>query len=250
MFQKIRVLTVLTGLVVWWAALATQAKAEALGWVFHQDGSYIGKQTLYVSTTGAVFKTSLATFVIKPKTGTIVAFNDKNKTFVEMPTGEWKKTFAGYFAVTPGSIIQKGSAKGTVSGFSLQQYKLMDKHKNGKLFETDEVWSAINSGVPKDISKAVTDFIDFPADFGIPIRIIRGKQTDTPVKVLDTLKIDRAAVASSMFKVPPKYRKVQTEVEVLLEGAGDSDAELFEEFSNPTPAPSKAKSDKRPGKKS
>jgi hypothetical protein len=248
MLNQKQVLIILTAAALSWAVPANAASADAPGWVFHQDGSYIGKQDLYVTAAGAVLKTSLATFIIKPKTGTIVAYNAKNKTFVEMPTSEWKKTFAGYFAVTPGSEVQKGSGKSTLSGLSVQQYKVI-AHDRRKPYETDEVWSAMTSSIPADVVKAIADFVDLPKDLGLPVKIIRAKHTDTPVKVLDTFKIERVTVAGSLFKVPAGYRKVHTEVEVLLEESDDSTADLMKELEEPRAGIAKTKPATRQTKK-
>jgi len=247
MLNHKQVLIILTVLSL--ARPVVAASGDAPGWVFHQDGSYIGKQSLFVTATGAVLKTTLATFIIKPKTGTIIAYNEKNKTFVEMPTRDWKKTFAGYFAVTPGSKVQKASGKTIISGMNVQQYKVF-AYDRAKPYETDEVWSAVSSTIPADVVRAIADFVDLPKDLGLPVKIIRGKQTGTPVKVLDTIKIDKAQVAASLFKVPAGYKKVKTEVEVLLDESGEGGAaDLLDGLGEPPPTPAKSKAGLKPIKK-
>jgi hypothetical protein len=212
------------------------AGAAPTGWVFHQDGSYLGKQTLYVSSTGAVLKTSVATFILKPKQASVVAYSTKNKTFVEMPISQWKKSFAGYFAMTEGRLLKPGKGKDKISGVATQQYHLLGKNKQGRTYETDELWAAPGLGVPAFVVKTIASFIDVPDSVGIPVRIVRLKEGARPVTVLDTLKIDRAPVAAAMFTVPTGLRKVKTEVEVLL----DEGAELSDDFMNDLPTSSKA----------
>lgn len=219
-----------------WFVSEPTASAAPSGWVFHQDGSYLGKQTLYVSGTGAVLQTSVATFILKPKEATVVAYSTKNKTFVEMPISQWKKSFAGYFAMTEGRLLKPGKGKEKISGVATQQYHLLSKSKDGSTRATDELWAAPGLGVPPFVVKTIANFIDVPDSVGIPVRIVRLEEGARPVTVLDTLKIDRAPVAAAMFTVPTGLRKVKTEVEVLL----DEGAALSDDFMNDLSASPKA----------
>lgn len=203
-------------------------------WVLKQEQPHTGLWTVYLSPTGManVNDKMGCTLVTAAPDWNVVMYNDKTRVYFGSPMSEWN-----------GASLKNASAKTASEKQQLYQAMLMEKrpkklkegvilgHRAGQ-YLTDNLAS---TGLKK-VEFWVTDDIQAPAELkqvfskiygvglstmaGLPLRVSYIDENGKRTPVFDTTSAEISEVPSGMFGFPKSYKKVDSEISVLMDKKG------------------------------
>lgn len=159
--------------------------------------------------------------IVRNSDQTVVLYSDKTKQYFQLTYDDWAKQFrtGGSRApkvngTSPGRHIVKGKT-GTVAGIKAVQYLFSNMDHNQRRV-TEEYWCADPNEIPPEYSRTLSDLANFPASFGLPMRVIKINKDNTRVVALDTLNCKKENLANSTFQFPQNYKRSKDEYSLLL----------------------------------
>lgn len=217
---------------------AWSAPVKQTGLLMDVDSDYFGASTIQVSKDGIRIDSKKLgiTIVSHAPEWSVVAFNERSKSYYEATLEEWKKRVAsrtGGMQNVKQDIKQTG--RGKIKGQDVKIYRWTDvrtRHgkKRGSPTITD-LYAMQSDLVPKQAAAVIASASDLPPDFGLPMKITRMQKADTPPKtVLDTRKCSKGQIARSVFFQPKGFKRVSSEVALIMEGADDEMDNLMGDF--------------------
>ncbi len=132
-------------------------------------------------------------------------------------------TFAGPPPGMPGSPPQKGPAAGKNS--TKKSGKAGEKPQGNTVREA-EMWIAKDPCVPKQFNELMAKIFDIPAEDGLPLSISLRQKTGKIASIWETVRLTKSRITRDEFKPIVGYKKVKTEVEMML---GDQDLGLSDD---------------------
>ncbi len=217
---------------------AWSAPVKQNGLLMDVDSDYFGASTIQVSKDGIRIDSKKLgiTIVSHAPEWSVVAFNEHSKSYYEATLEEWKKRVAsrtGGRQNVKQDIKQTG--KGKIKGQEVKIYRWTDvrtRHgkKRGEPTITD-LYAMQSDLVPRQAAAVIASASDLPPDFGLPMKITRMQKSEPkPKTVLDTLKCSKGPIARSVFFQPKGFKRVSSEVALLMEGGDDEMDNLMGDF--------------------
>ena len=211
------------------AATATPAISANLDFVLTQRSTRMGDQYIYISPDGwrMMNPHSGVTFVSRGPDWKVTLFNARSNTYYDMTPEQWVREAAagaGHEEWSAGSHwIKKG--KVTVSGVEGTLYEISGvmrkRDASGHIFPRDIVKAkyVVAEGYPINprLTRMMIDVYGFPSIAGIPLRLTYISDKGEQRPILDTYRIDRSALTASCFNPPTGLRKVDSEMEVMID---------------------------------
>lgn len=223
-------------LVGWQSAWAAPDKQNGL--LLDVDSDYFGNSTIKVSKDGIRIDSKKLgiTIVSHAPDWSVIAFNEHSKSYYEATLEEWKKRVAAR-AAGRGKVKQdiKQTGKGKIQGQDVKIYRWTDDHTRGGRKKTapviTDLYAMQSLLVPKQAAAVIASASDLPPDFGLPMRITRVQNAlGKPKTVLDTLKCSKGMIAKSVFFQPKGFKRVSSEVALIMEGGDDEMDSLMGEL--------------------
>lgn len=220
-------------------SLPPGASSRETGWKFDQTSDFYGKQTAYLCNKGIRLSSEKMgiTFVMTAPDWRVAAYNVKNKTCIDMPYSQWRKTFFGQKR-RPGAAtgpIKKGGTA-LVGGLTACQYFGEDIHRpsvkpgcklkqagaGNKLYNT-EFWVVPSIKPPLPLTELLTEAVAMPNGMGMPVRLIQFNSNGRTLVSLETKKCERISIDPAIFSIPKGCKRVKDEMMLLLNEDSDSD---------------------------
>ncbi len=211
------------------AKMALPAYSGNLDFVLTQRSTRMGDQYVYIAPEGWRMTNphSGVTIVSRGPDWQITLFNAQSHVYYEMTPEQWARGAAaehGYEEWPQGAHwVKKGQVN--ICGMQASQYEIsgaMRKHdSNGHVFPSDIVKAkfVIAEGYPINpkLTKLMKEAYNFPTLAGIPLRLVYISDKGEQRPVVDTYRIDRTALTAVVFNRPSGLRKVDNEVEVMID---------------------------------
>jgi hypothetical protein len=189
--------------------------AAEKGWIFHQMTDYSGRVDTLISPTDAKVKVKDYTLYVHFPKSKVDFANDKTKTYMSMSCDEWLRKFG--HKRKPGMLHYNKGKHGTVGKLAAQQYIELGIKDNGKTFNTREFWMSKDTKLSRPVEDLFSRILHLPAGIGFPLRLIRNDgHAFSPVLYVDTIGMERKVIAQSNFSPPAGYKKVATEMDLIM----------------------------------
>ncbi len=208
---------------------AWSAPDKQNGLLLDVDSDYFGTSTIRVSKDGIrIDSKKLGISIVSHSPDwSVIAFNERSKSYYEATLEEWKKRVASRTAGR-GKVKQdiKQTGKGKLQGQDVKVYRWTDdRSRSGKRKTAPvitDLYAMQSILVPKQAAAVIASASDLPPDFGLPMKITRVQNAQMkPKTVLDTLKCSKGMIAKSVFFQPKGFKRVSSEVALIMEGSDD-----------------------------
>lgn len=220
------------GIGVLTAAICTCLSARAEGWVLSQYTPYGGPHTLSFSSQGMRLeqKKMGITIVAKAPDWTITMFNDRARTYFQVPYHEFVSRKGGArsgfgYDNSPPQRVQTG----TVGGLNATLYRTGKAGKSRSI----SYWLSNDISVPHQLTDIIGKQFHWPITVGVPLKVEKIDELSRAVTELNTEsgRLDNLTIAS--FTYPKTYKRVSSDVEVLVPPeSSQTTADLLNEFSS------------------
>ncbi|MBX9686856.1 MAG: hypothetical protein K2X27_09155 [Candidatus Obscuribacterales bacterium] len=208
------------------------------GWVLQQDNPHTGQWSVYLSSAGmaAVNKKMGCTLVTKAPQWNVVMYNDKTKVYFLSPLSEWK-----------GASIKSatGSSKSASAASKQAAYKSMLVEKKPKKLKDDKIlghrasqyltdnlastglkkvefWVTPDVQAPPELKQVFSKIygVGLTSMSGLPLKVSYIDENGKRTPVFTTTKIEDKAIPLSNFTYPSSYKRVDSEIAVLMDEKG------------------------------
>lgn len=204
------------------------------GLVMDVSSEYFGPSIIHVSKDGIRINSKKLGIVIvsHAPSWSVVAFNERSKSYYEATFDEWKKRVAARSGMKHGKqeIVQTGMTK--ICGQKAKIYRWTDWYSRGGRKKINplvtDLYAMQSVLVPKQAAAVIASASDLPADFGLPMRIARSQKGMKSATVLDTLKCKETAIEKTMFVQPKGFKRVTSEVALIMESGDDEMGDLMD----------------------
>ncbi len=208
------------------AGLSTNAvhgrssKKSDKGWVFDIRSDRGGHQVMYLSPTGVRFNHKSFTAVLKAPDFDAVVLNTSTKKYTRMPYETWMKR---YGSTNRRSFARVGKPA-TLAGFKTFRYQAPSRKPGYKR----EFWMTTDLVIPDKVTAFVSKVMNVPEGSGLPLKIASIRSGTTPLVEWQVVSYKRQTLPEKMFTVPAGYKKVESEMELLIQdSAADGMADLL-----------------------
>lgn len=167
----------------------------------------------------------------------LIAYNPAAKTFYETTLESWRKRImSGSASKREHHRVVKKQGTVTVGGLKATKYRMVEvltpEDKMRRRARGDIDLFTLNSiMIPKQAVSILSIAPYLPQDLGMPVRIIQYGR-DNPAKgqktVMDTTKGQTAMIPGSVFAAPKGFRRVSSEVALLMESEDDEMTGMLE----------------------
>lgn len=192
------------------------------------ESDYFGNSTMKVSKDGIRIDSKKLgiTIVSHAPEWSVIAFNERSKSYYEATLEEWKKRVAQRSGMKHGKQEIKLTGTAKIEGQKVKVYRWVDDRTRSGRKKTNPVvtdmYAMQSLLVPKQAAAVIASASDLPPDFGLPMRITRAQPgTKKASMVLDTLKCKEGAIAKTVFFQPKGFKRVSSEVALIMEGDDD-----------------------------
>ncbi len=199
------------------------------------ESDYFGNSTMKVSKDGIrIDSKKLGITIVSHAPGwSVIAFNERSKSYYEATLDEWKKRVASRAGMKHGKQEIKLTGTAKIEGQKVKIYRWVDDRTRGGRKKTNPVitdmYAMQSLLVPKQAAAVIASASDLPPDFGLPMRITRSQQgVKKASMVLDTLKCKEGAIAKTVFFQPKGFKRVSSEVALIMEGGDDDMGDLMD----------------------
>ncbi len=197
------------------------------------QSDYFGNSTMQVSKDGIRIDSKKLGIVIVSHAPdwSVIAFNERSKSYYEATLEQWKKRVASHSGIKHGKqeIKQTGTAK--IQGQSVKVYRWIDNRTKGLKKPNPvitDLYAMQSILVPKQAAAVIASASDLPPDFGLPMRITRSQKGGKSATVLDTLNCKQSTIAKTVFFQPKGFKRVSSEVALIMEGGDDEMNDLMD----------------------
>lgn len=201
--------------------------SKQTGLLLDVKSDYFGNSLMKVSKDGIRIDSKKLgiTIVSHAPNWSVIAFNEHSKSFYEATLEDWKKRVSSRSGIKQGKqeIKQTGTAK--IKGQNVRVYRWIDERTKSlkrpdKIVVTD-LYAMQSKLVPKQAAAVISSASDLPPDFGLPMRITRSQKGKETATILDTLNCKEGLIAKADFYQPKGFKRVSSEVALLMDGADD-----------------------------
>jgi hypothetical protein len=133
-----------------------------------------------------------------------IVLNLPEKTYVDFDLEK-------YYKVKKNPVRPTAEKSDKLLGFAVTKYT-----STGSKKETHRVWMTRAIEMPTQSLQALTGLNEFPGDLGVPLKYVRRNQDGQLVTMLDTLSAKQLALNPALFAVPPSYKKIANEIDMLI----------------------------------
>lgn len=201
------------------------------GWKLIQDNPHTGEWVVYLSANGmaALNRKMGCCMVTASPDWNVVMYNDRTHVYFESPLAEWKGAKS---SLKSGKQAHAGSAKPLVEN---PPKKLKEETVLGMkttLYLTDNL---VTTGLKK-VEFCITPEIESPEQLrqvfgkiygigltklkGLPLAVSYIDENGKRSPVFITTKIERQAIPTAYFTFPKNYKRVDSEIAVLMDEKG------------------------------
>ncbi len=199
------------------------------------ESDYFGNSKMQVSKDGIrIDSKKLGITIVSHAPGwSVIAFNERSKSYFEASLEEWKKRVASRAGMKHGRQEIKLTGASKIQGQKVKIYRWIDDRTRGGRKKPNpvvtEMYAMQSLLVPKEAAAVLSSASDLPPDFGLPMRITRSQLgLNKPSMVLDTLKCKEGAIAKTVFFQPKGFKRVSSEVALIMEGGDDDMGDLMD----------------------
>lgn len=211
-----------------------QQGQKCAAWELIQENSHTGHWTVYLSDQGmvAVNRKMGSTLVSSAPAWNVVMYNDKTKVYFLSPLNEWK---GAQSSLKQSAKTRQAYARATTSLIERPPQKIKDEMilgHNTSLYLTDNL---VTTGLKK-VEFSITPDIDAPAKLqtvfgkiygvgltklkGLPLKVSYIDENGKRSPVFQTTRIEQKQVPLKYFSFPLSYKRVNSEIEVLMDAKG------------------------------
>jgi hypothetical protein len=204
------------------------------GWLISQSSNFAGTVLSEFTKDAVRMKVGRLGVVIitKAPTWSTLVYSENNKSYVEMPAGQFMKRFQmGQSNRTHGKngellIISKETGKSTkIVGFNAKEYEVRRKASVPTPKRTFEdritnLWIATDIIAPAAVSQLIYTQLNVPQQNGIPLKVTQ-KNGDRTISVLETQEIKKTKFSPTIFEPLKGYKKVKDEMQLLMDDGSD-----------------------------
>jgi hypothetical protein len=210
------------------------AAPSVKGWVLQQDNPHTGVWNVFLSSAGmaAVNKKMGCTLVTKAPQWNVVMYNDKTKVYFLSPLSEWKgaslkaatgKTGAKGQQAYKSMLVEKKPKKleeGEILGHKASKYLTDNLASTG--LKKVEFWVTPDVQAPPELKQVFSKIygVGLSSMQGLPLRVSYIDENGKRTPVFTTTKIDSQQIPLSNFTYPSSYKRVDSEIAVLMDEKG------------------------------
>ena len=217
----------------YWMSYSWAAAPNVQGWALQQDNPHTGMWHVYLSSAGmaAVNKKMGCTLVTKAPTWNVVMYNDKTKVYFLSPLSEWKgASIKASASGTKGKnqayktmLVEKKPKKlkeGTILGHKASQYLTDNLASTG--LKKVEFWVTPDVQAPPELKQVFSKIygVGLSSMAGLPLKVSYIDENGKRTPVFTTIKIDAQLIPLSSFTYPASYKRVDSEIAVLMDEKG------------------------------
>ncbi len=154
-------------------------------------------------------------------------YNSSSREYYQAPAKEWMKKYGAHPFSQTGKYIQKGVI-GKVGSLSSNQYFMMHGAK-GKAEKQREIWTTEAIDTSSNVKAVLRHMCGLPEGSvtGIPLRVIRFLSGGHKDVMLNTTTAKRIPVPKNAFLEPTGYKKVKSEVQLMMNYGKNRDLKNF-----------------------
>lgn len=194
--------------------MSSAPAAQPNGWLLHQTTSIQGNQVAYLSTTAMKTESLSYTTIVRAPKYTTSLYNNRTKCYLTKTYTEWKQRLSSAKHAATRLDVRQGKS-GTIAGLRARQI-FLDKTKSGHRTKHFEFWVTKEIGIPQQFVECCASLCEVPAEYGLPLRVIRTRQDGGKTIVLDTQSCKRTVIPPSTWQGPEGYKRVSDEVTVMM----------------------------------
>lgn len=213
---------------------AAPAGEKIKGWQLVQENPHTGIWRVFLSNAGmaAVNEKMGCTLVTKAPKWNVVMYNAKTKVYFLSPLNEWK---GAQSSLKQSAKTRQAYSRATTSLIEKPPKKIKDEvilgHKTS-LYLTDNL---VTTGLKK-VEFSITPDIEAPQQLqtvfgkiygvgltklkGLPLKVSYIDENGKRSPVFETRKIDKKEIPLSEFDFPNNYKRVDSEIAVLMDEKG------------------------------
>ncbi len=194
------------------------AQSSETGWMLDQQSEERGRTIIKVTERNLVLTSKLMSAILASPKFDAVFFNETTKKFVILPHNDWAKRYAS------GKKEIEGPFPGEkIAGLNTRKFTWRTKNRH----KTMELWVTKELPLSTPLQEFVSTTIGIPTSIGMPLRMVT-KFDDRPAKIdMDTKSIKKTKFPLSTFELPKGFKKVKSEMELLLGGEEENGIDEF-----------------------
>lgn len=196
---------------------AEAAPAEN-GYVIEQKSEERGSTVIKLTANQMVLTSKLMSAILTAPKFDATFFNESTKKYVLIPRADWAKRYA------PGKKDLNGPLPGEkIAGFETKKYTWLTKNRHKVM----ELWVTKDLPLSAPLQEFVTSTIGIPNNIGMPLKMV-SKFDDRPSRIdMETRIIKKSKIPKTAFELPKGYKKVKSEMELLLGGDDEGGIDAF-----------------------
>lgn len=240
--RRIAATLLMLGLFSWQLAIVHPAVRAASpqqvkGWVLQQENPHTGMWNVYLSSAGmaATNKKIGCTLVTKSPQWNVVMYNDKTKVYFLSPLSDWKgtamkagsgggaKANSKQAAAYKSMLVEKKPKKlkeGQILGHKATQYLTDNLASTG--LKKVEFWVTPDVQAPPELKQVFSKIygVGLSNMSGLPLKVSYIDENGKRTPVFETQKIESKQIPLSSFTYPSSYKRVDSEIAVLMDEKG------------------------------
>jgi len=188
------------------------------GWVVDQQSEERGRTNIKWTDKSMVLTSKLMSAILVAPKFDATFFNEGTRKYVLIPHADWSKRYA------PGKKAIKGPFPGEIiAGFKTSKYTWPTKNPHKSV----ELWATKDLPMSGPLQEFVSSTIGIPPSVGMPLKMVT-KFDDRPARIdMLTKSIKKAKLPKSTFELPKGFKKVKSEMELLLGGDDEGGIDAF-----------------------
>jgi len=154
-------------------------------------------------------------------------YNSSSHEYFQAPAKEWMKKYGAHPFSQTGKYITKGIT-GKIDSLAANQYFMMHGAKE-KAQKQREIWTTEVIEADPNVKAALRHMCGLPEGSvtGVPLRVIRLLGGGHKEVMLNTTTVKRIPVPKNAFLEPTGYKKVKSEVQLMMNYGKNSDLKNF-----------------------
>lgn len=150
-------------------------------------------------------------------------YNTTSHEYYQAPAKEWMKKYGAHPFSQTGKYITKGIS-GKVGSIPANQYFMMHGEKE-KAQKQREIWTTEAIDTNPNVKEALRHMCGLPEGSvtGVPLRVVRLIGRDHKEVLLNTSAVKRIPAPKNAFLEPTGYKKVKSEVQLMMNYGKNSD---------------------------
>jgi len=214
-------------------ALPCFGDTKEKGWILRQSTDYSGTSDTIVGPSG--FKCAVRGLTVIGRTPftDITIWNKENKSFAKIPMKRFMKLWAKEpDKKRPGhNVTLKKTGSESIAGFQTEKFVCEIRSDRGELKKMEDVWTTTELKAPPALVEMLSVLMGTPKGTALPLRVIDvGVWRNRKLVVADTLSSKRVEIDWSKHVPPKDYKKVASELELVMGSDDTSGGSLLNEL--------------------